>query len=353
MDKKITKIFVAMSGGVDSSVAAYLLKKEGYDVTGVYMKNWSDPLSDECPWREDIKDFRKVCKVLNIPAKIEIFEEEYRTKVVKYLIDGYKKGITPNPDMLCNSEIKFKLFLDKALKLGADMIATGHYVTKKEVNKVHNLYQAKDSNKDQSYFLALLNQKQLKKSLFPIGKYTKVEIRRIAKKAKLPIHDKKDSQGICFIGKVKFSDFIRDFIPPNEGNIITNEGIIIGKHDGVAYYTIGQRHGLKIGGGIPYFVINKNNKTNELMVAKGSDNKSLFSKSLTTNNFNWISKKDVKFPLSCNARIRYRQPLQKCRVIKSKGMYMVKFNKTQRAITPGQFIVLYSRRKMLGGGVIN
>lgn len=353
MNKKRNKVFVAMSGGVDSSVAAYLLKKEGYDVTGVYMKNWSDPLSDECPWREDIKDFRKVCKTLNVPAKLEIFEEEYRSKVVEYLINGYKKGITPNPDMLCNSEIKFKFFLDKAKSLGADFIATGHYVIKKEIKGIYNLYQAKDSNKDQSYFLALLNQRQLKDAIFPIGIYTKSKIRKIAKKAKLSVHNKKDSQGICFIGKVKFSDFIRDFIPRKEGNIITNDGVIIGKHDGVSYYTIGQRHGLGVGGGVPYFVIEKNKKRNELVVAKGVNNKSLFNKELIASKFNWINTEKVKFPLSCHARVRYRQPLQKCKVVKKNNKYIITFDKPQRAITPGQFVVLYKLKKMLGGGVIN
>ncbi|MBU0598491.1 tRNA 2-thiouridine(34) synthase MnmA, partial [Patescibacteria group bacterium] len=236
------KVFVAMSGGVDSSVAAYLLKKQGYQVTGVFMRNWSDPLSNYCPWKKDIKDFKQVCKVLKIPTRIEIFEEEYRKKVVHYLISGYKRGITPNPDMLCNSEIKFKVFLNKARGLGADYIATGHYVVNK-INKqgIYNLYISKDKNKDQSYFLALLNQKQLKCSLFPVGIYTKAQVRKIAEKAQLSVYNKKDSQGICFIGKIKFKDFIRQFIKGKQGLIMDSSKRVIGHHDGLAFYTIGQR----------------------------------------------------------------------------------------------------------------
>jgi tRNA-uridine 2-sulfurtransferase len=346
------KVFVAMSGGVDSSVAALLLKKQGYDVTGVYMKNWSDPLADVCPWQEDIKDFHAVCQKIGIPAKLEIFEEEYRQKVVQYLIRGYKRGLTPNPDMLCNREIKFKLFLQKARQMGADMIATGHYVIKKEKQGLFELHQAKDKNKDQSYFLSLLNQKQLKYSLFPIGPYTKPQVRAMAKKAGLPVYDKKDSQGICFIGKVKFKDFIRQFIKAKPGPIKNISGEIIGRHDGLAFYTIGQRHGLGIGGGTPYFVASKNKKTNSLVVSQGSSEKSLFSSQLTAKNFSWIAGYQAKLPLNCQARIRYRQPLQACRINNKTYDLRITFKKPQRAVTPGQFVVAYKGQAMLGGGVI-
>jgi len=353
MKKNKQKVFVAMSGGVDSSVAALLLKQAGYDVTGVFMKNWSDPLASECPWKKDIKDFRTVCKKLSISSRVEIFEEQYRRKVVKYLINGYKRGVTPNPDMICNREIKFKLFLNKALKMGADMIATGHYVIKKQDKfGKYQLYQAMDKNKDQSYFLALLNQKQLQHSLFPIGKYTKPQVRQIAKNAGLPVYDKKDSQGICFIGKVKFKDFIRQFIKTKPGFIKTAKNEIIGRHDGLAFYTIGQRHGLKIGGGTPYYVVNKDKKSNALIVVKGEKNKALFKKELLTKNFQWIASKQPKLPLSCKARIRYRQPIQTCVIKKRKGSLLIQFKKFQRAVTPGQFVVLYKNKHMLGGGVI-
>lgn len=353
MEEKKKKVFVAMSGGVDSSVAALLLKQAGYDVTGVFMKNWSDPLTSECPWKKDIKDFRTVCKKLSIPSRVEIFEEQYRRKVVNYLIKGYKCGITPNPDMICNREIKFKLFLEIARKMGADFIATGHYVIKKQDEQgKYQLYQARDKNKDQSYFLALLNQKQIRYSLFPIGKYTKPQVRQIAKKAGLPVYDKKDSQGICFIGKVKFKDFMRKFIKSRPGLVITTNGKTIGQHDGLAFYTIGQRHGLNIGGGTPYYIVDKNKKSNILIMAKGSKNKALFRKELITTNFQWISGKQPKLPLPCQARIRYRQPIQTCVVKKRKGSLLVQFKKFQRAVTPGQFVVLYKNKYMLGGGVI-
>lgn len=346
------KVHVAMSGGVDSAVAAYLLKKQGHDVTGVYMKNWSDPLADVCPWKEDIKDFKKICQVLKIEHKIETFEKEYRKKVVDYLISGYKKGITPNPDMLCNSEIKFKVFLDLAKKQGADFIATGHYVIKKDYNKIPNLYISKDQVKDQSYFLSLLNQYQIRNSIFPIGEYKKSLVRKIAKKQHIPVYNKKDSQGICFIGKIKFSDFLRDFIPSKQGKIITTNGDFVGTHDGVYYYTLGQRHGLKIGGGTPYYVVKKNIKKNLLIVAKGSNELSLLSNKAQVTNFNWIDKRDKKTIKNCKVRIRYRQPLQNCRLKVLNNDIKITFNKKQRAVTPGQFAVLYKNTRLLGGGII-
>jgi len=342
-----------MSGGVDSSVAALLLHRQGFEVTGVYMKNWSDPLTDECPWKEDIKDFLTVCRQIGIKHKIEVFEEEYRQKVVNYLISGYENGITPNPDMLCNREIKFKLFQEKAKKLGADYIATGHYVIKKEKNGKYELWQSLDSQKDQSYFLSLLNQNQLKYSLFPVGRYRKYDIRRIAKKAKLPVHNKKDSQGICFIGKVKFNDFLKKFVKSTPGIVKNTKGQIIGKHQGLAFFTIGQRHGLGIGGGRPYYVVKKIKSSNTLVVTESQTDRNLFSRLLKTSRFSWIAGSSPKLPLKCRARIRYRQPLQTCAVINSKRQYTITFDKPQRAVTRGQFVVLYKGRQLLGGGEIS
>jgi len=342
-----------MSGGVDSSVAALLLKRQGYDVTGVYMKNWSDPLADDCLWRDDIRDFKKVCSALKIPALIENFEEEYRRKVVTYLINGYRHGLTPNPDMLCNREIKFKLFSIKAKKMGADMIATGHYVIKKtDHTGLHHLYSAADSAKDQSYFLSLLTQKQLSYSLFPIGMYLKKNIRLLAKKSNLPVYNKPDSQGICFVGKVKFKDFMKKFIPSKPGPIMTTAGKFLGKHDGLAYYTIGQRHGLHIGGGIPFFITKKDICTNTLYVSSGEKNQELFGRDLQATNISWMTAPPKKFPYRCQARIRYRQPLQHCEVHRHRKDWKIIFTKLQRAITPGQYIVFYKGDELLGGGAI-
>ncbi len=345
-----------MSGGVDSSVAALLLKKEGYDVTGVFMKNWSDPLANECPWKKDLADFHDVCKILQIPGRIEVFEAQYQKKVVQYMIEGYKKGITPNPDMLCNREIKFKVFLEKARALGADYIATGHYVRKKRAikgkRKIFKLLQAIDLNKDQSYFIALLNQRQLRYSLFPIGNYTKPAIRKIAKKAKLPVHNKKDSQGICFIGKVKFKEFIREYIEPHPGIIKDTNGAQVGRHDGLMFYTIGQRHGLGIGGGKPYFVVEKNKRSNRLIVGIGNADKKLFKEEAKLINMHWIAGCAPKLPYACKARIRYRQPLQGATIEKKGNGIIIRFKKRQRAVTPGQFAVLYKKGEMIGGGAI-
>lgn len=345
-----------MSGGVDSSVAALLLKKRGFEVTGVFMKNWSDPLSSQCIWKQDLKDFKRVCKILKISSRVALFEDEYRDTIVDYLIRGYQKGITPNPDMLCNREIKFKLFMDYAKQMGADGIATGHYVRKKEVlvksNKTWELHKARDLSKDQSYFLALLNQKQIRDSFFPIGDITKNEVRRLARDAGLPVYDKKDSQGICFVGPVKFQKFIRDFIPPKKGPIQLEDGTRIGSHSGAWYYTIGQRRGLGIGGGKPYYVVDKDVKRNIITATINPKGKTLNKKNLTIGSVNWIGSISIPPGFPCRARIRYRQPLQTCRVSKKGNNYRVTFKQSQRAASPGQFLVMYRRSRMLGGGVI-
>ena len=349
--KKI--IALGLSGGVDSSVAAFLLKKQGYNVIGYYMKNWSADLGKfKCPWKEDRDYALRVANHLNIPFYTLNFEKEYKKKVVDYLFDGYKKGITPNPDIMCNKEIKFKLFLEKALKLGADKIATGHYsqVSARGGN-VYHLLKGKDINKDQSYFLYTLTQKQLSKTLFPIGKYSKPQIRKIAKQAKLPTANKPDSQGICFIGEINITELLKTKIKPKKGDIITIDGKKIGEHEGVWYYTIGQRKGIKIGGGIPYFVVKKDIKNNRLIVAKGSWSKELFKKSCIIKNMHWITEK-AKLPLKCFVKTRYRQEDQKCIVYKEKNQYKIIFKEKQRAITSGQSAVLYKNNECLGGGII-
>lgn len=356
-----------MSGGVDSSVAAYLLKKEDYDVVGVFMKNWTETMprdSDDisstkelCPWVHDQEDMRKVCSDLKIPFYTFDFEKEYHEKVIEYFYQGYKNGITPNPDIMCNKEIKFKLFLDKCLTLGADYIATGHYarIKRQEISKgkyKYKLLKGKDENKDQSYFLCELNQYQLSKTIFPIGEYTKTKVRSIANKINLATKDKKDSQGICFIGEVDLREFLKLRLKENPGNIVTTDGEIIGKHIGLPFYTIGQRKGINIGGGIPYFVAAKDNGRNELIVAKGSNDPILFQNTLTASNAHWLDS-EPKLPLHCTAKIRYRQSDQKVKVTKlNDRLLLAEFADKQRAITPGQSIVFYNRDELIGSAII-
>ncbi len=347
------KVIVAMSGGVDSAVAALLLKQRGYRIQGMFMKNWTDPLAAECPWEKEARDFHRICKQIGIPGTIATFEHEYRKKVVEYLINGYRRGVTPNPDMLCNREIKFKVFLQKARSLGADYIATGHYVQKIKKENICELHQARDLDKDQSYFLALLNQAQIRRAIFPIGRYKKTEIRKIAQRAHIPVYDKKDSQGICFIGKVKFSDFIRQYIRSKPGLVKFTNGKIIGEHEGLAFYTIGQRHGLGIGGGRPYYVADKDMNTNTLYVTAQTSDSTLYTKKIIVSSMNWISGKQPSLPQRCAARIRYRQPKQYCHIHKNGEGLVFIFDKKQRAATTGQFAVCYQRTAMLGGGVIS
>lgn len=350
-------VFVAMSGGVDSSVAAFLLKKQGFNVVGIFMKNWTKELPDSlgCASEADYEDARKVAARLKIPLYTFNFEKEYKKKVIDYMTKSYKNGLTPNPDVMCNREIKFKLFLKKALKLGADYIATGHYVkvkSSKSKTQTYKIFQAKDKNKDQSYFLWILTQKQLKYCLFPIGDYLKSDVRKIAKKAGLHNFNKKDSQGLCFLGRFDFQKFLREMIKPKVGKIIDENGKVVGSHEGAYYFTIGQRHGLNIGGTGPYFVYKIDIKNNIVYVAKGRDNKLLFSKELTASDINWISDKEVKFPLICKAKIRYRTKEADCKVIKLGKRLKVIFKKPQRAITAGQSVVFYKNQEMLGGGII-
>ena len=337
---------------------------------GVFMKNWDDevvrtPILDGCTSAEDQEDARKVAKILKIPFHIMHFEKEYWDKVFANFISEYKRGRTPNPDVLCNKYIKFGHFLKKAAKeLKADFIATGHYVIKGESKNYklpttnYQLLHAVDKNKDQSYFLYALNQKQLAKALFPIGELTKPEVRELAKKFGLPTADKKDSQGICFVGEVQVKDFLKNWIKPHKGDILTIEGKKIGEHDGSEYFTIGQRHGLNVGGGIPYYVVSKDIRKNIVYVATGTTHPELFKKELEVKNINWISGQAPKLPLKVLARIRYRQPLQKAKLFEVKSpklkikSFRVVFDEPQRAVTAGQSAVFYNNETMLGGGII-
>ncbi|KKQ23177.1 MAG: tRNA-specific 2-thiouridylase mnmA [Candidatus Wolfebacteria bacterium GW2011_GWC1_37_10] len=352
---KKEKVFVGMSGGVDSSVAAFLLKKRGYEVIGIFMKCFN---LDGCAER-DAEDARRVAEKLEIPFYVWDFEEEYKKKVVEYMVEGYRQGITPNPDVMCNREIKFGIFLEKALKMGADYVATGHYVKLKTENlKTKKLYIANDKNKDQSYFLWTLIQKQLKHCLFPIGDYLKSEVREIAKKAGLPTAEKKDSQGICFLGKVTLNEFLSQYITPKKGAVLNEKGEKIGEHKGAYFYTIGQRH---IGTNLrpiinnqqPFYVAEKNVKTNTLILAEGSDNNILFKKEIKISSLNWIL---GKFPHSAQkvfARVRYRQPLAEAELFSDKGGYKLIFSEPVKFVANGQSTVFYGKDgEMLGGGII-
>ena len=355
-------VFVGMSGGVDSSVTAYLLKEQGYKVIGVFMKNWSGKLKTSrgefdfpCSSQSDFEDARQVANLLKIPLYTFDFEKEYRDKVIEYFVKDIKRGNTPNPDVMCNKEIKFKVFLEKAISLGADMIATGHYARVILENGNYKLLKGIDNTKDQSYFLNTLGQYELSKTLFPIGHLEKSEVRKIAKKISLPNAEKPDSQGICFVGEIDVNSFIEAFVGENEGNIITEDDKIIGQHRGLYYYTIGQRKGLGIGGGIPYFVIDKDLIKNNLVVSKGLDPDSLYKKFVFINELSWVNAKSIpEFPLKCKAKIRYRSQDVDCMVEKSNKDRELKviFEDEQRAITKGQFLVLYQNEELIGSGVM-
>jgi len=342
------KVYVGMSGGVDSSVTAALLQEQGYEVTGVYMKNWSQDLPGfQCPWKEDYQDAKRVAVQLGIPFKMYDFETEYRQRVVDYMLDGYKAGITPNPDIMCNQEIKFKLFLDTALADGADMIATGHYA-RIEDNK---LLAGKDENKDQSYFLYRVTKDALKHSLMPIGDLEKPEVRRLAKKFGLATADKKDSQGICFVGKVGIREFLEQFVETEPGNIIDQFGRSVGEHDGALFYTIGQRHGLNVGGGLPYYVVGKDMDKNEVYVTTDLDDERLWKTELRLTGVHWING-TPDLTKSYDVRTRYRQALIKCSLNSEGDSLSVNLDEPVRAITPGQSAVFYNRDRCLGGGIV-
>lgn len=352
-------VVVGMSGGVDSSVSALLLKNQGYDVIGLYMKNWEE--KDEngvCTSQQDYDDVCKVCNKLNIPYFSVNFAKEYQERVFSYFLESYKNGRTPNPDVLCNREIKFGPFLEKALLLGADFIATGHYCRIEEKNGLYYLKKAVDKNKDQTYFLNQLSQEQLSKVIFPIGDITKPEVREIAKQNNLVTASKKDSTGICFIGERNFRQFLKNYLPSQSGDIKTPDGKIVGKHEGLMYYTLGQRRGLGIGGvkdgdGKAWFVYKKDLKTNTLYVTQGEEDV-LFSSALITKGFNWIPQKPKETKFDCFAKFRYRQPDQKVCVEILENDVKITFYNKQRAITAGQYAVLYDENEnCLGGGEID
>ncbi|OGT22711.1 MAG: tRNA 2-thiouridine(34) synthase MnmA [Gammaproteobacteria bacterium RIFCSPHIGHO2_02_FULL_42_13] len=359
---KNTFVIVGMSGGVDSSVAALLLKQQGHRVEGLFMRNWEEDEEEIpigiCSAAEDFTDAKNVCKHMGIRLHAVNFATEYWDNVFTYFLDEYKAGRTPNPDVLCNKEIKFKAFLNYAIKLGADYIATGHFARKDKVNNKYRLLKGLDPNKDQSYFLHLINQQQLEKSFFPVGELQKSEIRKLAKEAGFRNCDKKDSTGICFIGERNFKKFLSQYLPAKSGDIETPDGNIIGKHDGLMYYTIGQRQGIGIGGvknapESPWYVVKKDLKRNVLIADQGVNNPLLFSSALTSTQLHWISGEHPTLPLHCTAKIRYRQTDQPCIVEKIKtGIAYVTFPEPQRAITPGQSIVFYQDEVCLGGGVI-
>ena len=352
------KIVVGISGGVDSSVAAYLLKKQGHEVIGLFMINWEEK-DGACTAEEDYEDVKRVCNKLGIPYFSVNYSKEYYQRVFQYFLEEYKAGRTPNPDVMCNREIKFGPFLDKAITLGADMIATGHYAKKIEKDGKFYLAKADDLNKDQSYFLNQLSQYQLSKVLFPLAEISKPQVREIAKKLELSTATKKDSTGICFIGERNFKKFLSEFLPAQPGDIVDRQGRVVGKHDGLMYYTLGQRRGLNIGGlkggnGKRWFVLEKDLQNNRLIVSQGEDDL-LFSDGLFATDMNWIPEKPEKEEFECYAKFRYRQPDQKVKVkITGATTIQVDFDQKQRAITPGQFVVLYDSKGIcLGGGIID
>lgn len=341
------KVFVGLSGGVDSSLTAALLKEQGYEVTGVYMKNWSQDLPGfVCPWKEDYLDAKRVAATLDIPFKMYDFENKYKDRVVNYMIEAYKEGITPNPDIVCNQEIKFKLFLESAINDGAQLIATGHYATVKN----GQLLKAKDMLKDQTYFLYRVPTAALEKTLMPIGQYQKSEVRQLAKKYNLPTANKPDSQGICFVGEVGIKEFLSFVLGPQKGgDIIDDMGQVVGSHDGAIYYTIGQRHGLNIGGGLPYYVTGKDMKKNQVFVTRDLNSTNLWKDKLTITNLIFRSK-DISKKLQ--VRTRYRAELVDCQLEIKGNKGIIKTDQPIRAIAPGQSAVLYDGQVCIGGGIL-
>ncbi|MDT0688415.1 tRNA 2-thiouridine(34) synthase MnmA [Salegentibacter sp. F188] len=393
------KVVVGLSGGVDSSVSAYLLQQQGYEVIGLFMKNWHDDsvtISDECPWLDDSNDAMLVAEKLGIPFQTVDLSEQYKERIVDYMFNEYERGRTPNPDVLCNREIKFDVFMKIALSLGADYVATGHYCRKGEIQKngetIYQLLAGKDASKDQSYFLCQLTQEQLAKSLFPIGELQKSEVRKIAKEQNLVTADKKDSQGLCFIGKVRLPDFLQQKLQPKEGTIVeidaakelyseekadyrskieelehlskkykyaSTDGKVVGKHQGAHYFTKGQRKGLAVGGTPePLFIIDTDVKENVIYTGQGKNHPGIYRKALFVNNeeVHWV-RKDLALgeneELHVKARIRYRQPLQNATLHQTgNGLYVV-FEENQASITEGQFVAWYDGEELLGSGVIS
>jgi tRNA-specific 2-thiouridylase len=350
MKKNNQTVFVGMSGGVDSSLTAALLKKEGYKVVGVYMKNWTQDLPGFlCPWKEDFQDAKRVAVQLGIEFDVFDFESEYRKHVVQYMIDEYKAGRTPNPDIMCNQEVKFKLFLEAAIQRGANLIATGHYA---RINK-GQLQVAKNIEKDQTYFLYRINKSALDRSIFPIGDFKdKATVRAQAEAFGLSTAQKKDSQGICFVGKVGIKDFLKQYVTTTPGPIVDNSGVILGEHEGAIFYTIGQRHGLDVGGGLPYYVTHKDMKANTVYVTTDLSDPSLWTNKVIIRSVHWINE-----PPTANknykVRLRYRGPLIDCQVQLENAQITLLLASEQRAIAAGQSAVIYDEEYVLGGGIIS
>lgn len=355
-----TRVIVGMSGGVDSSVSAVILKQQGYQVEGLFMKNWDeDDGTAYCTAMADLEDAQAVCDKIGIPLHTASFAAEYWDRVFEHFLAEYQAGRTPNPDILCNKEIKFRAFLDYAVTLGADLIATGHYVRRAVNEQGAQLLKGLDANKDQSYFLHAVAGERIARTLFPVGEIEKPQVRAIAEREGLITHDKKDSTGICFIGERKFSDFLKQYLPAQPGEIQTPDGDLLGRHQGLMYHTIGQRQGLGIGGlakygGSPWYVAEKDLSRNVLVVVQGKQHPLLFSASLTTAQVDWVAGAAPAMPLRCHAKTRYRQPDQACQVEALPGDdgYRVVFDEPQRAVTPGQSVVFYQGDVCLGGGVI-
>ena len=351
------KVIVGMSGGVDSSVSAWLLMQQGYVVEGLFMKNWEeDDGTDYCTAREDLADAQAVCDRLGIKLHQANFAAEYWDRVFEHFLQEYKAGRTPNPDILCNKEIKFRAFLDYALSLGADFIATGHY-TRRSAGNPAQLLRGRDGNKDQSYFLHAVAGTQIARTLFPVGDIEKPEVRRIAAELGLATATKKDSTGICFIGERRFKDFLAQYLPAQPGRIETDASAVIGEHQGLMYYTLGQRQGIGIGGQknaeeAPWYVVHKDLARNVLVIGQGHEHPLMMSRALFAGMIDWVAGSAPELPLPCTAKTRYRQPDQACVVSQDGERYRVDFADTQRAVTPGQSVVFYVDEVCLGGGVI-
>ena len=354
------KVIVGLSGGVDSSVAAYLLQEQGYEVEGLFMKNWEQDDDDgHCAAALDLADAQAICTQLNIPLHTVNFSEQYWQRVFTHFLNEYENARTPNPDVLCNKEIKFNAFLNHALTLGADFIATGHYARVETNDGIGALYKAKDRDKDQSYFLHAVEPSALAKTLFPVGELLKTEVRAIAKALGLITHDKKDSTGICFIGEKRFKAFLNEFILARPGEIKNMQGERLGQHDGLMFYTLGQRQGLGIGGTregdeAPWYVVDKDIQTNTLLVAQGNQHPRLYSQGLICGPIHWLKKIDEnQFPMTCMAKTRYRQVAEACVISPANNHeHCIIFSTPQRAVTPGQYIVFYDKNQCLGGAVI-